>query len=439
MSMLQKAPLSRIIPLLILLASLLAAPGRPPAQAADARPQDVPLPAPFTFSDEQFVSGALRGQTQIERYLRYHGGFLADISLEPTLGKQTPAAEGLAFLGEVYSVSPALLLILAAGSFDLHLPSGHSATDVSDAAPTDEEALASWFRWTAMTLSRWFYDHYYGHDLPLVTPVLGESFHLNAGNAATYALRSYFFAEIYTDGDPREALAAWEQALTAAYAARFAPPLAGRLHARHPTAADLATLPPLRLPWTGGDTWYYTGGPHNFDGSNRLPLSGVDFQPAGPYGCNPEVALGRWVVAAAPGRTIDYQSHWLKLDHDHDGDANTGWQTVYGHLANRAGDDVPLRQGHPLGNPSCYGGFAGGVHVHFGLKFQNVWQPAEQLLLSGWTLQSGLDPYHGAMTKPGYPDRQSCFHPDRPNMDCAHAALTVHDNGFSSNGYRSYP
>ncbi len=431
--MLQQTPLLQFT---LLLLTLLAAPAGRRAFAADSRPQEAPLPAPFTFSDEQFVSGALRGQMQIERYLQRHGGMLAELTLEPTLGKYSPAAEGLAFLGEAYSVSPALLLTLARDSFDL--PTDHTVTveAASPAAPIDEEALAHWFRWTAMTLSRWFYDHYYEHALPLVTPVLGETFHLNAGNSATYALRSYFFAEIYTSGDPHEALAAWEQALAAAYAAQFAPPLAGRLHARQPTAADLATLPPLRLPWTSGDTWYYTGGPHNFDGSNRLPLSGVDFQPAGPYGCNPEVALGRWVLAAAAGRTVDYQSHWLKLDHDHDGDPNTGWQTVYGHLANRAGDDVPLRQGHPLGNPSCYGGFAGGVHVHFGVKFQNVWQPAEQLILSGWGFERGLEPYHGAMYKAGQADRESCFEPDRPNMDCAFAALVSDNNHFAPNGYR---
>jgi hypothetical protein len=203
--------------------------------------------------------------------------------------------------------------------------------------------------------------------------------------------------------------------------------LGGRARLEPPTPAEWQALPALSLPWPGGETWRLTGGPHNFDGSKRLPLSGVDFQPAEFTGCNPPIAPQAWVVAGAAGLTIDYQTHWVKLDHDGDGEASSGWQTVYGHLAHRAGDGRWIAKGHWLGSPSCLGGFAGGVHTHFGVKYENVWQPIESIRLSGWSIERGEEAYEGGMVREGWPARQSCYQSGEPLMDCTHAAL-VSDN-----------
>lgn len=409
------------MPKLVVLLLFLA--GCPPSTAqAGPTPEVDHVPpatgATFTLADEQFVSGPLQSQRAVERFLNLQESFLADVPLEPVVGREMPAPAALALLGEAYGVSPSLLLALAENEHGVL-----SATEAS----MGEEALADWLRWTALILSRWFYDHYHGGGLDLLTPQSGSTFHVNAGNSATYALRVYFFANVYTGGDPAQSVSAWEQALVNTYEAYFAPAREGRLKARHPSAGEMAARPTLKLPWPGGETWYFTGGPHNFDGSDRRPLSGIDFQPAGAPGCNPQAARRHWVTASAAGRTVTNQGHWLKVDHDGDGNANSGWQTVYGHLANRIEDDVDVQQGQRLGNPSCHGGFASGVHVHFGLKFENVWQPADEVILSGWRVENGLEAYHGTMTKPGETDRQSCFHPDRSTMDCAHSAL-ISDN-----------
>jgi LasA protease len=388
------------------------------AQVGTARAEEGALvPAAVFIGDEQFVTGPLRGEAAVEALLETEGSFLATATLEPVEGIPMPAAAALVFLAEAYSVSPALLLALGEVQFGA----------LSSERPTrSAETTADWFRLSASALSRWFYDAYYGIDgapdrpLPVGAPVP------TAGNAGTYALRNYYFSQVYAGGDPVSALAAWEQQLGEVYEARFAPLLAGKLRAQPPAPAERAALPPLRFPWPGGESWHLTGGPHNFDGTHRLPLSGLDFQPVGATGCH-SAAVQHWVVAGAGGLTIDYQRNWVKLDHDGDGDAATGWQTVYGHLTYRIYDGARVRPGTRLGSPSCQGGYASGVHVHFGVKFENVWQPIESIALSGWRAERGEAAYEGFMVRAGAPERRACFRSDAETMDCNHAAL-VSDN-----------
>jgi murein DD-endopeptidase MepM/ murein hydrolase activator NlpD len=408
--------------LLVLLLSLSALAGAPPGAAAGRPSAQAPSPATI-LADEQFLSGALRKQEEVARFLDEHGSILATMELEPVAGVPMPAPVALAFLGEAYSVSPSLLLTVAESRYGvLSQP----------ALPVSLDAFVAWMRQTAGALSRWFYDDYYGFAPSQLVPAHGAPIDYNAGNAATYALRAYFFAQVYAGGEPAQSVRAWEQSLVRIYETYFGPALAGRLQAQPPAAADWAARPRLRLPWLGGDTWYYTGGPHNIDSGDRYPLSGLDFQPVDHSGCNPDVAVGRWVVASAAGLTVNDQSQWLKLDHDGDGNAHTGWQTVYGHLANRIGDDQWVQQGDRLGNPSCAGGYASGVHLHFGVKFENVWQPIDRVYLSGWRAEPGEMAYHGTMSRVRQPQRHSCFRPEGPSMDCTHAALTSDNwaNGF---------
>lgn len=382
-------------------------PGRP-------EPATEPTTAAIILSDEQFVSGPLRGELAITAFLEAQDSFMADMPLEPVVGHEMPAGPALALLAEGHTISPAVLLTVAENRYGVLSRSE---------PPISREGLSAWIRQSTAALSRWFYDYYYGGGVPFAAPPDGPAVTLHAGNAATYALRAFFLARVVEGGDPQQQLVAWEAEIAALYERYFGLPLDGRLHARHPSPADWDALPVLKLPWTAGDVWYYTGGPHHFDGSERRPRSGVDFQPAGVYGCRPDVAADHWVAAAAAGRTVDYQSGWVKLDHDGDGDAQTGWQTVYGHVAQRPGDGVWVEEGGRLGHPACRGGFTSGLHLHFGVKFENVWQPITAVTLSGWSIHEGEGGYEGAMTRPGSAERLACFRPDPPRMDCTHAAL----------------
>lgn len=399
---------------LLLLVLLLSAVRVAGARTEPGTPLVEPPGPAYAIADEQFISGTLRDQLAVARFLEAEGSILAGNELEPVSGRPMPAAAALAFLGEAYTVSPSLLLAL--------IEMEHGMLSERELP----KAFSDRLRWQARMLSRWFYDYYYRQGAARD----GGPGELNAGNAGTYALRNYFFAQVYGrgaypagEGERDVQLAAWERTLAATYGRYFGSLWAGRLAARRPAAADYNALPSLELPWNGDGIWYFTGGPHNFDGSNRLPLSGVDFQPVGYGGCNPPVAREQWVVAAAGGRTVGYQSWWLKLDHDFDGDVMSGWQTVYGHLAHGVAPGLYITPGQRLGNPSCYGGFASGVHVHFGVKFENVWQPVMDISLSGWHFERGEEAYEGWMVRPGGAERRACFDPETRKYDCTHGTL----------------
>jgi murein DD-endopeptidase MepM/ murein hydrolase activator NlpD len=390
--------------------------GLPEAQARvePGTPLEMAPDPAYAIADEQFINGTLRDQLAVTRWLEAHGGPLAGAELEPVAWTPMPAPVALAFLGEAYSVSPSLLLALV---------------ELEDGALSAGELprfFSARLRWLARDLSRWFYDYYYrvGAARDGGPPAL------NAGNGGTYALRNYFFTQVYGShayplGDRQAQLAAWERALAATYSQYFGSPWAGRLVARHPAAADWAALPSLQLPWRGSTPWYFTGGPHSFDGSERLPMSGVDFQPEGYAGCHPPVARPYPVTAVAGGQVVGYLEWWVKVDHDDDGDALSGWQTVYGHLAQRVPAGQAVRSGQPLGYPSCYGGFASGVHVHFGVKFENVWQPITAFSLAGWHFSSDGEEYEGWMVHQDGAERQACFRSATRTFACGQGVVAA--------------
>ncbi len=137
------------------------------------------------------------------------------------------------------------------------------------------------------------------------------------------------------------------------------------------------------IPWKYGETWTMTSGPHNISGreSDGRPYSAIDVQPSGFTGCTPNIITNRWAAAAAGGTTSlewSTNSYFLKIDH------GNGLQTVYGHLANNIGPGHSVNTGDLLGNPSCLGGTATGVHIHFGVKQNNQWVDIAGTKLSGW-------------------------------------------------------
>jgi hypothetical protein len=64
-----------------------------------------------------------------------------------------------------------------------------------------------------------------------------------------------------------------------------------------------------------------------------------------------------------------------------------------------------LKQGDPVGHPSCEGGTATGTHIHIARKYNGEWLPAEGIggvlafNLEGWTPHDGSQQYEGTMTR----------------------------------------
>jgi hypothetical protein len=171
----------------------------------------------------------------------------------------------------------------------------------------------------------------------------------------------------------------------------------------------------LRLPWTAGETWYLTSGPHStkraaldFAPPNLDPRTGKLY--ADP--CSRKRGDAHWVRAAADGTFTAVLRNGCPCVQIRHADGTT---TNYFHLRRssvkrlgfKVGDRV--RAGQALGHPSCEVGprkcgathKASGVHVHFhrtnaatGARI-----PADRAVLSGWTVKTVGRQREGVMTK----------------------------------------
>jgi hypothetical protein len=158
----------------------------------------------------------------------------------------------------------------------------------------------------------------------------------------------------------------------------------------------------LRLPWTVGETWTLTGGPHNnlgYAGNGHpivdRPWSSLDFD-----GGSRIVRPARGGIAYRPC------ADFVVIDH---GD---GWYTGYYHLdqiavthAQHIPDDRlnTVILGYASTRIGCGGTRISGPHLHFSLRygsaggFVNIHGHA----IGGWTVEEGGAPYHGCMVRNG--------------------------------------
>jgi hypothetical protein len=171
----------------------------------------------------------------------------------------------------------------------------------------------------------------------------------------------------------------------------------------------------LRLPWSAGETWFLTSGPHStkraaldFAPPNIDPKTGKLY--ADP--CSRKRGDLYWVRAAADGyftAVLKNNCPCVQIQHD------DGTTTNYFHLRRssvkklgfKVGD--PVRAGQALGHPSCEVGPrkcgsthpASGAHVHFHRANAATRErlPASGAVLSGWTVKAVGRERDGMLTK----------------------------------------
>jgi hypothetical protein len=169
------------------------------------------------------------------------------------------------------------------------------------------------------------------------------------------------------------------------------------------------TCPPLALPWSQGELWFLTGGPHGGWGDGSA-WSALDFVPDEGYlGCQ---AADSWATAAAPGLVIYSQDGEVLIDLDEDGREETGWVLFYLHVASegRVAVGTRVRTGDRVGHPSCEGGFSESTHLHLARKYNGEWIAADgplPLVLSGWQARSPGQEYEGSVVRGGQ-ERIAC-------------------------------
>jgi LasA protease len=200
---------------------------------------------------------------------------------------------------------------------------------------------------------------------------------LNDGTVAVM----YYFSKM--TGTP----AAWSAAVEkffALHTSLFGDP---RATAAEPLFPGELYQPYLILPFSLGQSWCFSYGPHGVWDS-KGPAAALDFAPPQDECSDP---LTRMILASAPGCVVRSEKNAVVLDLDCDGSERTGWNLFYYHLAEegRARQNSRVAQGQKIGYASCEGGLCSGIHVHMARRYNGEWILAGgpiPFTLSGWQL-----------------------------------------------------
>lgn len=249
---------------------------------------------------------------------------------------------------------------------------------------------------------------YYAHrDAGMRTLILKNGEHLQvleSLNAGSYAVMAALAQML-----PADQWKLWAAGNSPLFKQVFSAYFGDSLLAPDSNAQPLRTALPanFNLPFTPGETWYYTSGPHNYSGGVvgctsgggcPRPWSSIDLAPPERIACpGGSYPANRWIVAPFDGKVIKSQKALVVIDHEN------GWMTYYSHVAttDRHATGV-IKQNNRVGHPSCEvepGGRTDGVHLHFGLyKTGSGFVNINGLTLTQWKIGESTH-YNGSMSR----------------------------------------
>ncbi len=377
-------------------------------ESATTLPAGMPIQIPIYYRafwgsayriipDSQFVNGPAAVDFDTQAFVDSQPGWLKNYR-EYASGKQRNGADLVDLVATNFSVSPRLLLAL------LEYQAGALSQPVMDPDITyplgyERHGYGGVYLqlvWAANQLNNGYYAWRNGKltefDLSNGTIYRPDPWQ----NAASVALQTYFNKALPEDQ--------FELAISPEGFAHVFVSLFGDLWAN-----DVAHLPgslaqpDFRLPFSAGEVWAFTGGPHTGWGTGE-PWAALDFAPGEGHGC---FGSSLSAIALADGVVVRTDTGVVVLDLDGDGDERTGWVIFYLHLGKndraRLGDH--LLAGQPIGHPSCEGGESTGTHVHIARKFNGEWIEAAgavPFVMEGWTPIEGGAPYVGTLTSLGH-------------------------------------
>lgn len=351
--------------------------------------------------NSEFVNSPAYVDFDVRAFASQQGGYLAEY-YENVGGEVLSGPEIVERAVHHYSVGPRTLLAileLKSGWVTNPNPTGYALSQPMGYTGGGWDLFSRQLAWAADRLNRGYYD-WRGRGVTFITWADGSVTRISPTlNAATAGLQ-YFFAQNASKSQWEEWVGEGPNSFADTYRALFGDP---DTYAIEPLIPANTPNPTLSLPWSEGEMWYYTGGPHGGwgDGSGWAAL---DFVPDEGYlGCQPAAA---WSTAAAPGLVIYSREGEVMLDLDEDGHEETGWVLFYLHVGSqgRVEKGTHVEQGDPIGHPSCEGGFTESTHVHFARKYNGEWIAADgplPMVLSGWTMHSAGEPYEGSATRGG--------------------------------------
>jgi LasA protease len=338
-------------------------------------------------------------------FIQQQGGYLAEYT-ELVNGQETTGAQIVDMVSQRFSVGPRALLALL--EYQSGWVTGQPANEGAQYFPLGLEdggraGLYFQLSWAANHINEGYYGYKRQGTLAFRFPDRSRALAADGLNAGTVGIQNVL--ALTRDWETwRQAVG--EDGFIRTYDGLFGDPYA---RAIEPLVPAGLTQPAWLLPWEGGHTWYFSGGPHAAWGEGSA-WAALDFAPPDVRGhC---AISGEWATAAAPGRVLRSGDGQVLIDVDGDGHEQTGWVLFYLHVT--PGEQVQagatLAQGDPVGHPSCEGGIADSSHLHIARRYNGEWMDAAgpvPMVLSGWEAVAGLGQYEGELAK-GDQIRQAC-------------------------------
>lgn len=356
--------------------------------------------------DSEIVYGPAYIDFDLADFVAEQDGYLARYS-ETVEGEDRTGVEIVALIARRFSVGPRVLLALLemqSGWVTQQDPASESLAYPLGHVQEHRQGLFQQLSWAALRLNEAYYGWKWGRR---DTVRLGDGMRVAIApdvNAGTAAVQNSL-AALAVDFDE---WLEWVESggFPASYRRLFGDPFA---YTVDPLVPPDLEQPEMRLPWEGGETWYFTGGPHGGWGEAH-DRSALDFAPEGGVGCTPSSA---WATAAASGLVVHSDQGEVLIDLDGDGFVQSGWVLFYLHIytEDRVVEGAYVQQGDRIGHPSCEGGSARAMHLHIARRYNGEWIPAgigpAPMVLSGWRAHEAQLPYDGRMTR-GDEERTAC-------------------------------
>lgn len=358
-------------------------------------------PLPALLPDSEVIESPTSIDFNTEDFINQSGGYLSSYH-EQFNGQTLSGAQIIQRVARESSINPRLLLALlefrSGWVTQPQLPMSNASSPLGFHIP----AWQGLYRELVMATTHLNAGYYGWRSGSLIEIQFGHGRRLRLNpeqNAGTIALQN-LFAKLY----PSEA--SWRDGLYGAqnfsmlYQRMFGDAWA-RAASLEPLFPAGVTQPALELPFSLGERWSFTGGPHP-SWKTGSPRGAIDFAPVTG---EPHCTVSRaWVTASAPGVTTRSERNVVALDLDGDGYEQTGWVLIYLHVADfeRVAVGQRLAQDERIGHPSCEGGATTGTHIHLARKYNGEWIAADgplPFILSGWQVFADERNYRGEMRR----------------------------------------
>jgi murein DD-endopeptidase MepM/ murein hydrolase activator NlpD len=363
-------------------------------------------PADRLLPDSEVVYSLAYASFDVATFVNQYNGYLAAYR-EKVEGEMLTGPQIVQLVAERFSVGPRVLLTL------LELQSGWvtsaSLTQNQISYPmglTDTTRQGLFFQtsWAANHLNEGYYGKLSGQLMALRFKDRSRARLAPSINPGTSAIQNVLAQTATWD--------LWQNQIgpngfIATYRRLFGDPNAFAIDPLIPS--DLRQ-PPLRLPWSDGAAWYFTGGPHSAWG-DFTAWAAIDLTPNDLAGSGSCLTSREWAIAAAPGKVVRSEHGRVMVSLNNDTFQGSGWTLLYMHLANtgRVSAGTQVNTGDRIGRPSCEGGNADASHIHFARLYNGQWLAAETVpfVLSGWTVAPLEQEYEGKLSR-GSESREAC-------------------------------